>query len=87
MILLVVLLESLLIAIGGGLLGWLAGHGIGWACSSLVEDRTGVQIGFLNTITVYEWALIPGLMLLATLAGIIPAFVAYRTNVSQNLGN
>ncbi len=85
-ILMVVLLESLLIAIGGGLLGWLAGHLIGLASSSIVEDRTGVQIGFLNTMTVYEWGLVPGLMLLATLAGIIPALVAYRTNVSQNLG-
>ena len=85
-ILVVVLLESMMIAIGGGLLGWLAGHSIGLACSSLVEDRTGVQIGFLNTMTVYEWWLIPGLIVLATLAGIIPALVAYRTNVSQNLG-
>ncbi|MCA9159979.1 MAG: ABC transporter permease [Planctomycetales bacterium] len=85
-ILMVVLLESTMIAIGGGLLGWLAGHSIGLACSSLIEDRTGVQIGFLNTMTVYEWWLIPGLIALATLAGIIPALVAYRTNVSQNLG-
>ncbi|MEZ6074888.1 MAG: ABC transporter permease [Pirellulaceae bacterium] len=85
-ILMVVLLESTMIAIGGGLLGWLAGHSIGLACSSLIEDRTGVQIGFLNTMTVYEWWLIPGLIVLATLAGIIPALVAYRTNVSQNLG-
>ncbi len=85
-ILMIILMESLLIALGGGLLGWLAGHSIGYACNSLVEDRTGVQIGFLNTLTVYEWALVPGLILLATLAGIIPAFVAYRTNVSQNLG-
>ena len=85
-ILLVVLLESLMIAIGGGLLGWLSGHLIGLACSSLIEDRTGVQIGFLNTLTVYELGLIPGLIVLATLAGIIPALVAYRTNVAQNLG-
>ncbi len=85
-VLMVVLLESLLIAIGGGVLGWLAGHTIGLFSSGLVEDRTGVQIGFLNTITFYEWALIPGLMLLATLAGILPAFVAYRTNVARNLG-
>ncbi len=85
-VLIIVLLESLTIAIGGGVLGWLAGHLIGLASSSLVEDRTGVQIGFLNTMTVYELALVPGLIVLATLAGIIPALVAYRTNVSQNLG-
>ena len=86
LVLMVVLLESLLIACGGGLLGWFAGHFIGLLSSSFVEDRTGVRIGFLNTLTVYEWALVPGLMLLATLAGIIPALVAYRTNVARNLG-
>lgn len=83
-VLIVVLLESLMIAIGGGVLGFLAGHLIGLLSSSLVEDRTGVQIGFLNTLTVYEWAVnTTGLIVLATLAGIIPALVAYRTNVSQ----
>jgi putative ABC transport system permease protein len=86
LVLLIVLAESLMIAFGGGLLGWLAGHLIGLLCSPLVEDRTGVSIGFLNTLTVYEWALVPGLILLATLAGIIPALVAYRTNVARNLG-
>lgn len=86
-VVIIVLLESLLIAFGGGLLGWVAGHLIGVASSPLVEDRTGIRIGFLNTLTVYELALVPGLILLATFAGIIPALVAYRTNVSQNLGS
>ena len=60
-VLLVVLLESLLIACIGGAVGWFAGHGIGVACADLVEERTGLQIGFFNTITVYELTLIPGL--------------------------
>lgn len=81
----IILLESMLIAFGGGVLGWLLGHGIGVLSSGAVEDRTGIQIGFLNTITMTEWMLVPGLIFLATLAGIIPAIVAYRTNVSQNL--
>ncbi len=82
----IVLLESLLISVGGGTLGWLIGHGIGFACRGLIEDRTGIQIGFLNSITSVEWVLIPGLVVLATIAGIVPALVAYRTNVSENLG-
>ncbi|HBE70773.1 MAG TPA: peptide ABC transporter permease [Planctomycetaceae bacterium] len=86
-VLMVVLLESLLIAIGGGLLGWLGGHALTLLAGPAVEARTGIQIGFLNTITQLEWYLVPGLIVLATLAGIIPAFVAYRTNVSQNLGS
>lgn len=85
-IVLVVLLESTMIAFGGGAIGWLVGHGIGFACSDLVEERTGIQIGFLNTITSVEWVLLPGLVVLATFAGVIPALAAYRTNVSENLG-
>lgn len=86
-VVLVVLLESMLIAVVGGALGWAAGHGIGVAASGEVERKTGIIVGFLNTITVYELWLVPGLICLATLAGIIPAFVAYRTNVSKNLGS
>ncbi|MEZ6133293.1 MAG: FtsX-like permease family protein [Pirellulaceae bacterium] len=85
-VVLVILLESLLIAVGGGVVGWLIGHGVGVACSGLIEDRTGIQIGFLNTITPIEWTLIPGLVILATIAGLVPALIAYRTNVSENLG-
>jgi putative ABC transport system permease protein len=86
-IMIIVMLESLFIAFAGGILGWFIGHGIGVACSDIVEYRTGIQVGFLSTITVVELWLIPGLVLLATIAGIIPAFVAYRTDVSQNLGS
>ncbi|MCA9128681.1 MAG: ABC transporter permease [Planctomycetales bacterium] len=86
-VVLVVLLESLLIAIGGGVAGWFIGHGIGVAYSGTIQRNTGITVGFFNTMTVYEFWLVPGLMLLATLAGVIPAFVAYRTNVSQNLGS
>ena len=49
-------------------------------------DSNGGKAIIFNTITIYELTLIPGLVLLATLAGIIPAFVAYRTDVSKNLG-
>lgn len=86
-VLIVVLLESLLIAVGGGLLGWIAGHAIAAACSPLVEMRTGIRIGFFSSITTAEAALVPALMLLAALAGIVPALVAYRTNVSKYLAS
>ncbi len=41
-----ILLESTLLAIGGGLLGWLLGHTATWLASPIIEERTGVQIGF-----------------------------------------
>ena len=44
----IVLWESVLLALAGGLLGWVAGHGLNWAASGLVEAKTGVQIGLLS---------------------------------------
>ena len=38
-VLMVILLESLMIACVGGLLGWIAGHAIAASCSSIVEAR------------------------------------------------
>lgn len=86
-VLMVVMLESLLIAVGGGVLGWVAGHAIAAANSGFVEDRTGIRITFLNSITSAESILVPGLIVLAVIAGIIPALVAYRTDVSKHLAS
>lgn len=84
-IMMVILLESLLISLLGGGVGWLIGHVIGLIASPLVEERTGIHVGLLNATTVWELILIPALVLLAALAGLIPAMSAYRTDVSRNL--
>lgn len=81
----IVLLESLLIAVGGGLVGWLAGHVSGLLASDYIEQQTGLQVGMFNTISWQEAILIPTLVFLAVLAGILPALAAYRTDVSKNL--
>ena len=83
----IILSESLLIALIGGGVGWLAGHLIGLLASPAVEYRTGIQMGLLTSVTLPELILIPGLILLATLAGLIPALSAYRTDVSRNLSS
>ncbi|MCI0357863.1 MAG: ABC transporter permease [Planctomycetaceae bacterium] len=44
----IILLESTLLALGGGMLGWLAGHTLCLAASPIIEDQTGVTIGFWN---------------------------------------
>ena len=44
----IILLESALLALGGGLVGWLAGHSLCWAASPAIEEQTGVVIGFWN---------------------------------------
>ncbi|RMF40299.1 MAG: ABC transporter permease [Planctomycetota bacterium] len=84
-VLMIVLLESMLIAFSGGALGWVAGHGLAALASPLVEQRTGIQIGFLSSITWVELTLVPGIVILATIAGIVPALAAYRTDVSRHL--
>ncbi len=82
---LIIFIESLLVAALGGLLGWLGGHLICMAASPAVEYRTGIQLGLLTSVTLPELLLIPGLVVLASLAGLIPAIAAYQTDVSRNL--
>lgn len=81
----IVLLESMMIALCGGVIGWLAGHLAGLLASDYIEQQTGLQVGMFNTISWQEAILIPGLIILAILAGILPALAAYRTDVSKNL--
>ncbi len=86
-ILYIVLLESLIIALSGGAIGWLLGHAVGVLASGKIEENTGLQVGMFNTISTQELIVIPGLIVLAVLAGIIPAIAAYRTDVSRNLSS
>ncbi len=86
-LMLIILLESLLISLIGGGLGWVAGHAIGVLASPIVEYRTGIQLGFLSSVTWPELVLIPGLVVLASISGLIPALDAYRTDVSRNLSS
>lgn len=83
-VMIVILLESVLLSLGGGVLGVLLGHGVIGLASPWIEGETGVTIGFLQ----FEWnelILIPGLILLASLAGYVPAMAAYRTDVAKAL--
>ncbi|MBX9790942.1 MAG: ABC transporter permease [Pirellulales bacterium] len=80
----IVLLESLLLALGGGLVGVLLGHGLIGAIDPIVESRTGVSVGFLQFEGI-ELILIPGLTVLAALVGFLPSLAAYRTDVAKAL--
>jgi putative ABC transport system permease protein len=85
-VMLIVLLESSLLAIIGGLVGFLLAHSlIGGVLSPLaIEPRTGVSIRFWQFVE-YELLLVPGLVLLSALAGFLPALAAYRTDVGKVL--
>lgn len=93
----VVLLESVLLSLLGGLLGLALGHGLIAVISPIVLEQTGVSIGALqlgwSTYQVGDWkvdiiwelALVPLLVVLASLAGFVPAMAAYRTDVARAL--
>jgi putative ABC transport system permease protein len=99
-VLTVVLLESILLSVGGGLLGFVLGHGLVAAVSPWAVAKTGVSLGFLQfawyDVTMgygggtpimipYELVLIPCLVALASLVGFLPAMSAYRTDVAKAL--
>ncbi len=44
----IMLCESILLAVAGGALGWFAGHTLNAALGPIVENRTGVSLGFFD---------------------------------------
>jgi putative ABC transport system permease protein len=80
----IVLFESILLVLGGGLAGVLLGHSLIALASPYVETRTGISLSLFE----FDWqemVLIPGLLILATLVGFLPAISAYRTDVAKSL--
>ncbi len=78
-----VLLEAVLLAVGGGLAGWLLGHAIVAAIGPLITTNAGVSAGFFSTAPLGELLLVPFLVVLAVLAALLPALAAYRTDVAK----
>ena len=80
----IVLVESILLALLGGFVGVLLGHGIIGLASPYVIERTGIALSLFE----FDWqelVLIPALVLLASLVGFLPALAAYRTDVAKAL--
>ena len=44
----IMLCESVMLALLGGILGWVAGHGLNAALSPLIENKTGVSTSFFE---------------------------------------
>jgi putative ABC transport system permease protein len=80
----IVLMESILLALLGGVAGMLLGHAMLGLASPYVEARTGVPLGLFE-FDRYEIILIPALMVLAAIVGFLPAVSAYRTDVAKAL--
>jgi putative ABC transport system permease protein len=80
----VILMESILLSLGGGLLGVFLGHGLTGILAPKIASEVGVSIAALEFQPI-ELLLVPGLVVLATIVGYLPAAVAYRTDVAKSL--
>jgi len=80
----IIMLESVLLCVLGGLGGILLGHGLVYFASPIIEARSGLLIDPI-AFDPLELAVIPGLILMAILVGLIPGLTAYRTDVAESL--
>ncbi|WP_428308348.1 ABC transporter permease [Lacipirellula sp.] len=81
----VILVESILLSLLGGIAGLLLGHGVLALASPVVEYYTGVTVRAWS-FSWQEMLLVPGLVTFAALVGFLPALSAYRTDVAKTLG-
>ena len=83
-VMLVILMESILLSLGGGVAGLLLAHGLIGLLGPLIVEQTGVAVGMLQLQAAELW-LIPSLIVLASVVGYLPAVVAYKTDVAKSL--
>ena len=81
----IVLVESILLSLLGGVAGVLLGHALVGLFSPWVESEAGIILRFWEFHWQEGW-LIPGLVAFASLVGFLPALTAYRTDVGRALG-
>ncbi|GHT17446.1 peptide ABC transporter permease [Planctomycetales bacterium] len=83
-VMMIILLESILLSLGGGLIGMTIGHGLIAGVGPIIASAVMVVVNPWHFQSA-ELILIPGLILLASVVGYLPAVVAYRTDVAQSL--
>ncbi len=79
-----IVLEAAAIGLLGALGGFVIYFGLGWATAEVLRQQCGVVISLAAYHPVL-WAAPLGLVGLAALAGVVPAWRAYRTPVAENL--
>jgi len=79
----IILTESAALATVGGVGGIVGGHLVAWLAGMLLRS-SGLVTDPLR-VDVFEPAVLAGVIVLGTLAGLLPAVLAYRTEVAENL--
>ncbi len=80
----IILAESVLLCLIGGLLGLILGHGLVFVASGVIARETGLLLNPWAFEPMELWVF-PVLFALAVLVGFLPALTAYKTDVAQNL--
>lgn len=80
----IILAESVLLCVTGGILGILLGHGLVYFGAPWIEQAAGLLVDPL-TINPWEFLTFPILLVLAALIGFLPGMTAYRTDVADAL--
>jgi putative ABC transport system permease protein len=80
----IILLESCIITVIGGVLGIISGHGVAYLGAHMLAARGELALNpfLLSTL---QPLVLGSVILLGMLAGLIPAVLAYRTAVAENL--
>ena len=80
----IILLESILLCVGGGLCGLVLGHGLVFVAAPVVESQSGIIMAPLS-FDPWELVLFPVLLGVGSFVGFLPGLAAYRTDVAQTL--
>lgn len=80
----IILAESALLCLGGGVIGLLLGHGLVAVASPIIEARSGILVNPLS-FEPLELVLFPVLLVVGSLIGFLPGLAAYRTDVAAAL--
>lgn len=82
----IILAESALLCLGGGVIGLLLGHGLVAIASPIIESKSGILVNPF-AFEPMELVLFPILLVLGSLIGFLPGMSAYRTDVADALGH
>jgi putative ABC transport system permease protein len=80
-----VLIEAFLVTVLGVVTGWILGNGVSWGIGLYLRQRYGLGISVFGVPTSEEFAAFATVALVGLIAGVLPAWQAYRTDVARDL--